>query len=155
MKKIKSVIVNNRRKEVEIETSDKKKLSLPFARLDLQPTRIDPIDRIYIDGELGKQGVTYVLKSGKEDSLLLDSFLDYNKDPDYLKDILLYKMTLEALNQMRTSLISKNEITRRLNTSPSQLARLLDPKNKKKSLDNMLRLLTVLGCDVELKIKAA
>jgi hypothetical protein len=41
---------------------------------------------------------------------------------------------------------------RRLKTSPSQLYRLLDPANYKKSMDEMMRLLAVLGYRVEVQL---
>ncbi len=42
---------------------------------------------------------------------------------------------------------------RRLGTSASQLYRLLDPTNYKKSVDQMLALLLVLGCDVDVRAR--
>jgi len=53
---------------------------------------------------------------------------------------------------MKASHLSKHEVVRRLKISPSQLYRLLDPTNYRKSIDEMLRLLTVLGCKVEWSI---
>jgi len=50
---------------------------------------------------------------------------------------------------MKASGLSKHEVVRRLKTSPSQLYRLLDPTNDRKSIDEMLRLLSVLGYTVE------
>jgi len=79
----------------------------------------------------------------------LDAFLDYNSDPDFLKNLAIHKLTIDALKAIKSAGLSKHEIIRRLKTSPSQLYRLLDPKNSKKSVDEMLRLLAVLGCDVE------
>jgi hypothetical protein len=46
------------------------------------------------------------------------------------------------------------EIARRLGTSRAQLYRLLDPTNTRKSLRQLLALLHVLGCAVEVRIKA-
>ena len=42
---------------------------------------------------------------------------------------------------------------RRLGTSPAQLYRLLDQTNSRKSIDQMLALLRVLDCDVELVVR--
>jgi hypothetical protein len=53
---------------------------------------------------------------------------------------------------MKASNLSKHEVVRRLRTSPSQLYRLLDSSNYRKSIDEMLRLLTVLGCKIEWSI---
>src|SRR3990170_2468119 len=125
--KIKSVIVNTRKKTIEIETP-KGILSLPFAKLRVRPTPHNRLARIYVDPELGRRAVTYRLASGQEDSVHIDAFLDYNRDPEFL---------------------SKHEVVRRLKTSPSQLYRLLDSTNYRKSIDEMLRLLSVLGYTVE------
>ncbi|HBA38227.1 MAG TPA: hypothetical protein DCZ05_00335 [Deltaproteobacteria bacterium] len=149
--KIKSVSINNRKKSVEI-TTRKGILSFPFARLRVKPTAHDKITAIYVDPELGRRAVTYRLASGQEDSVHIDAFLDYNRDPEFLRKITVHKLSLEAANAMKASGLSKHEVVRRLKTSPSQLYRLLDPTNYRKSIDEMLRLLTVLGCKVEWSI---
>ncbi len=44
------------------------------------------------------------------------------------------------------------EVARRLGTSPTQLSRLLDLTNYTKSLRQLLGLLVVLGCDVDVAV---
>ncbi len=149
--KIKKVALNRRKKAIEIETK-KGLLSLPFSRLPLVPTAADPIFSMEIDPELASMGISYSLKSGKEGTVLVDAFLDYNRDPDYLRIWMLHELTGKALKLLKGAGISKHEITRRLKTSPSQLARLLDPTNSSKSLDEMVRLITVLGYRLEWQI---
>lgn len=146
--KIRGVTINNRKKSIEIETR-KGILNLPFARLRVKPTARNRITEIYVDPELGRKAVTYRLASGREDSVHLDAFLDYNRDPEFLRKITLHKLTLEAVKAMDASRLSKQEVIRRLKTSPSQLYRLLDPSNQRKSMDEMLRLLSVLGLNIE------
>lgn len=128
-------------------------LDLPFARLRLKPTKTKRIDKIYVDRELGSKAITYRLTNGKEDSVHIDAFLDYNKDPDFLRDLVLHQLSIEAVKMLKKSKLSKQTVIRRLSTSPSQLYRLLDPANYHKSIDEMLRLLAVLGYEVELNIK--
>ncbi len=70
-----------------------------------------------------------------------------------LRDLLLYKLTLEAQQRVRNSSLSRREIIRRLGTSATQFYRLLDQKNYRKSIDQLLSLLRVLECDVELVVK--
>lgn len=149
--KIKKAWVNRRKKSVEIETA-KGILGLPFARLRLKPKPNDRVVEVIVDKELGKRAITYRLESGREDSIHLDAFLDFNQDPDFLRDVTLHKLTVQARQFMKKVGISKQEMIRRLKTSPSQLYRLLDPSNYRKSVDEMLRLLSVLGYHVELKI---
>ena len=107
-----------------------------------------------MDAELGREGFTYVLESGKEGTVHVEQVLDYNQDPSYLRDTLLYKLTIEAQKRVEASSLSKREIIRRLGTSATQFYRLLDQKNYRKSVDQLLSLLHVLDCDVDLVVRA-
>jgi hypothetical protein len=80
--------------------------------------------------------------------------LDYCQGPSYLRDLLLYKLTLEARRHIDDAGLSRREIVRRLRTSPAQLHRLLDQTNYQKSIDQVLLLLAVLDCDVGLIVRA-
>jgi hypothetical protein len=62
--------------------------------------------------------------------------------------------TLEAQRRLAPSPLSKREICRRLGTSATQLYRLLDQTNYGKSVDQVLRLLRALDCDVDLVVRA-
>ncbi len=152
--KIRRVMANNRRKVFEVTLAGKKRLVFPFARLEVQPTSDDPIANVYVDRELGAEGFTYVLKSGREGTVHVEDVLEYNRDPDHLRDLLLYRLTLEAQKRIAATRLAKREIIRRLGTSPTQLYRLLDQTNYRKSVDQMLRLLQVLDCDVQLVVRA-
>lgn len=149
--KIKTVKVNNRKKALEIETA-KGEYSLPFSQLQLKPSSKDKIKTAFVDSELAGVAVTYLLESGKEDSVHLDAFLDYDRDPDFMRETTLHKLTVEALKLVKVSGLSKQELIRRLKTSPSQLYRLLDPANYQKSVDEMFRLIAVLGYRVDVKL---
>ena len=151
--KIRSVRANNRRKAFEV-TAAKKILLFPFAQLEVPPTADDPIANVYVDRELGGEGFTYVLRSGREGTVHIEDVLEYNQDPDHLRDLLLYRLTLEAQKRIAATRLAKREIIRRLGTSPTQLYRLLDQTNYRKSVDQLLRLLQVLDCDVELVVRA-
>jgi hypothetical protein len=153
VKKIGSVKANNRRRAFEVAAAGKR-LVFPFARLEVAPTADDPIAKVYIDRELGAEGFTYVLKSGREGTVHVEEVLEYNQDPDHLRDLLLYRLTLEAQKRIAATQLAKREIIRRLGTSPTQLYRLLDQTNYRKSVDQMLRLLQVLDCDVQLVVRA-
>lgn len=149
--KIKRVTINNRKKALEIETA-KGSFALPFSKLQLKPTLKDRIKVAYIDSELASSAVTYTLESGKEDSVHLDAFLDYNRDPDFMRQITLHNLTVDALRLLKGAGLSKQELIRRMKTSPSQLYRLLDPANYQKSVDEMFRLIAVLGYRVDVKV---
>ena len=150
--KIQSVTHNNRKKAFQVKTS-KKLFQLPYSRVDPQPDAADPIARVFVDKELGDEGFTYVLESGKEGTVHNEQVLEYNQDPRYLRDALLYKLTIEAQKRVEASALSKREIIRRLRTSATQFYRLLDQTNSRKSVDQLLSLLHVLDCDIELLVR--
>lgn len=150
--KIRSVTHNNRKKAFEVKTS-KRTFQLPYSKVDPQPSVADPIIQLFVDKELGREGFTYVLESGKEGTVHIEQVLEYNQDPSYLRDALLYKLTIEAQKRVEASPLSKREIIRRLGTSATQLYRLLDQKNYQKSVDQLLSLLHVLDCDVDLLVR--
>ena len=147
--KIRTVACNNHRKAFQVKTAAAT-LELPYSKVDPPPSGSDPIAKVFVDPELGKEGFTYVLRSGREGSVHLDHVLEYNQDPAYLRDALLYWLTVEARKRAGQSGLSKREIIRRLGTSATQLYRLLDQTNCRKSVDQMLSLLQVLGCDVQI-----
>ena len=70
-----------------------------------------------------------------------------------MRDLLLYKLTLIAQQQVDGSPLSKRELIRRLGTSPAPFYRLLDQTNYKKSLDQLMALLHILDCEVDLVVK--
>jgi hypothetical protein len=151
--KVRTVAVNPRRKVVEVSTS-RGTFVYPFARLRPRPSPNDPIRRIRVDRELASEAVTYTLASGRGGSVHIEQVLDYNKDPDHLRDRLLYELTLEAQKRLARSPLSRREIIRRLGTSPAQFYRLLDQTNYDKSVDRLVALLQALDCEVALTIRA-
>lgn len=151
--KIRTITFNNRRRAFEIKTSSKLYV-MPYAKIDSGPAPGDQVVEAHVDKELGREGFTYLLKSGREGSVHIEQVLEYNKDPGYLRDLLLYNLTLEAQKRVDKSPLSKREIIRRLGTSATQFYRLLDQTNYRKSVDQLLSLLRVLDCDVELIVRA-
>ncbi len=150
--KIRRVAYNNRKRSFEIQTSTKRYV-FPYAKLDVQPSADDPIQKVSVDEELDNEAFTYELQSGAEGTVHIDHVLEYNRDPRYLRDLLLYKLTLEAKQRVQSSSLSKRELIRRLGTSAAQFYRLLDQTNYKKSIDQLMALLHILDCEVELVVK--
>lgn len=146
--KITGITQNSRKKEFEIEVGEKA-YSFPYAKLRLEPTALDPVVEVAPDPELGDEGFTYRLESGDEDTIHLDAVLEVNEDPDYLQELLLHQLTVEALKGVAESGIGKRQIARQLGTSASQLYRLLDPNNSGKSVGQMLALLHLVDRKVE------
>ncbi len=150
--KIRSVTYNNRRKVFEAKTSTRT-LTFPYSKVKPPPTARDRIRRVYVDEELGREGFSYELESGRTGTVHGDQVLEYNQDPGHLRELLLYRLTLEAQKRVEASPLSKREIIRRLGTSATQFYRLLDQTNYRKSVDQLLLLLQVLDCNVELVVR--
>lgn len=150
--KIKSVKFNNKRKDFEVRASGKT-YAFPYVKARPTPTADNPVARAYVDKELGGEGFTYELQSGKTGTIHVEQILEYNRDPNYLRDLMLYKLTVEAQRRIAKSPLSKREIIRRLGTSATQLYRLLDQTNYQKSVDQLVSLLQLLECEVDLVIR--
>jgi predicted XRE-type DNA-binding protein len=144
---------NNRKKVFEIKTSSQT-LCFPHAKAEPSPSAADPVREVFVDKELGSEAFTYVLESGKNGTVHIEQVLEYNQDPRHLRDALLYKLTVEAQKRLEGSGLSKREVIRRLGTSAAQLYRLLDQKNYRKSIDQLLFLLQVFDCDIDLVVRA-
>jgi len=151
--RIEAVKANGRRRAFEVTLPEGAR-TFPYARCAPAPSAKDPVVSAYVDPELGHEGFTYVLKSGVEGSIHVEQVLDYHRDPAYLRDLLVYRLTLEARDRLETSGLSTREVIRRLNTSATQLYRLLDPTNRTNTLDQMLRLLAALDCEVDVVVHA-
>lgn len=150
--KIRAVKHNNRKKTFEIRTSTKT-LVLPFAQADPRPTVADPVRESFLDEEFGREAFTYMLDSGRTGTVHVEQVLEYNQDPSYLRNLLLYRLTIEAQKRANASPLSKRELVRRLGTSATQLYRILDQTNYRKSVDQVLALLQVLNCEVDLVVR--
>ena len=109
--------------------------------------------KAFVDPELGNEAFTYTLARGQDDSVHVDQILEYNRDPNYIRDLFIYKLTLEAQKCLAASSLSRREIIRRLGTSASQFYRLLDQTNYRKSVSQLLALLNILDCEVNIVIQ--
>lgn len=151
--KIRKIAINNRKKAFEVRTY-KDTYDFPYAMLDTKPTPDDKVNDVYIDPELGDEAFTYTLESGNEDTIHMDRVLEYNRDPEYVRELMLYKLTVAVKKIVDNSELSKKEMIRRLDTSPSQFYRILDEENYRKSIDQLFRLITVLGCHLDFHIES-
>ena len=151
--KIQTVKYNNRKRAFEVCTR-RETMMFPYSKSEPIPSSSDPVVEVFVDSELGREAFSFILESGGEGTVHVEQVLDYNQDPGYMRDLLLYKLTVEARKSVEESKLSKREIIRWLGTSPAQFYRLLDTTNYRKSVDKVLFLLHVLECEVELVVKA-
>lgn len=151
--KIRNVTASNRKNEFSVTTRSGAVYSFPYSEADPAPGSENRIEEIFVDRELGNEAFTYILGSGDEGSVHIEQVLEYNEDPRYLAELLTYKLSLEAQRRIESSALSRRQVAKRLRTSVPQLYRLLDPTNSRKSMNQLVALLHVLKCDVELVVK--
>jgi Cro/C1-type HTH DNA-binding domain len=147
--KIREVVVNNRKAAIELVVPGGRIYPIPYSKLDPRPTARNRIREAYVDKDLGREAVTYLLESGHEGTVHIDHALEYNRDPRYLAELLSHKLTVEARRRAANAGLSRRELARRLNTSVPQIYRLLDPSNTRKNLGQLVELLGVLDCTVD------
>jgi len=150
---IRSVRANNRRRVFEVRVGAAV-VPFPYSKAEPVAASGDLVVRVAVDEELAREAFVFDLRSGRSGTVHVEQVLEYNRDPSYMRDLLLYRLTLEAQARIASSPLSRREIVRRLATSASQLYRLLDQTNYAKSVDQMLSLLRVLDCDVDLVVRA-
>jgi hypothetical protein len=136
----------------EVRTSTKT-LAFPFSKAEPAPTAEDLVTELWVDAEAGREAFSYVLHSGRTGTVHVEQVLEYNQDPTYLRDLLLYRLTLEAQKRMAKSRSRSARSCAGSETSAAQLYRLLDKTNYRKSVDQLLALLQVLNCDVDLVVR--
>ena len=151
--KIRSVRSDPRRRAFAVAIA-RGVIEFPWTQLDVVPSSSDPVVEVGPDPELGGEGFTYRLASGAEGTVHLDHVLRFVRDPDYQRREMLYALTSEAVDALATSGRSKRSVARQLGTSLAQIARLLDPANSRKSVDQMVRLLAALGRRLEPRFEA-
>ncbi len=149
--KIRGVSFDNKKRCFYI-LSAKGNLPLPYSKLRLVPTRTNKIKKAYADPECGLHAFTYILESGEEDTVPFDAVLEYNKDPEYVGDMLLYKLTCQAQDIIEKNKVNKREVMRRMKIFPSQFYRLINQAFYGKTIDQMLKLLWALDATIEVKV---
>lgn len=151
--KIRSVKSNSRKNEFLLTTYSGAEYSFPFSRTVPKPGTRDRVESVWVDKELDKEAITYVLESGAEGSVHIEHVLEYNEDPRFLADLLTYKLSLEAQKYLEHSELSLRQLAKQLKTSVPQLYRLLDPSNTNKSMSQLVTLLHILECDVDVIVR--
>jgi hypothetical protein len=139
--------------EITLQEGDKtRKYNLPFSVFGR--TQIHSKNRfasIGLDGELGNQAVSYVLEDGTKGDFPAD-FVLYHCDPTYdWSPINQLKRALK--DKLGASQLSVRVIADALNTSPSQVVRLLQEDKVSKQLVQLFRLAELAGYQVEFNLK--
>ncbi len=153
--KFKEIRPNYRRNVLEITLAEGKKVkryNLPFAVF--RDKKIGSKNRflsIAIDEELGNQAASFVLGDGSRGDFPADLVL-YYCDPSYdWSPINQLKRALK--DKLDTSKLSVRVIADALNTSPSQVVRLLQENKGSKQFIHLIQLADLAGYQIEFSLK--
>jgi DNA-binding phage protein len=150
--KIRRVLAHEKKRAFIVQAGAKS-YEVPFSTFTVAPSKRDPLISVSVDRELGGLGFSFRLKSGKQETMLLEQVLEMHHDPEVARKRALYDLTCLAQDTARRSKLTKRAIARRLGCAPTHLYRLLDQTFYGKTIDQMVKLLSVLG--VELKWRAS
>lgn len=151
----KDIKPNYRKRVLEVvlrEGRTTKKYNLPFGALGVK--KIGNKNRfvsIVLDHELGDQAASFVLEDGTRGDFPAD-FVLYHCDPTYdWAPINQLKMMLK--DKIGAAKLSVRVLADALNTSPSQVVRLLQKNQASKQLLQLLKLAELAGYQVEFSLK--
>jgi hypothetical protein len=117
------------------------------------PPTEDPVTELSVDAEAGREAFTYVLHSGRTGPVHVEQVLEYNQDPDLPPRSPVVPIGARSAEASCGEPALKAGSCAGLGTSAAQLYRLLDQTNYRKSVDQLLALLQVLNCDVDLVVR--
>lgn len=150
-KKFKKVTFDNKKRIFHLEYTSGLKVDCPYSSLGIR----EKVTGAAPDAEVGEHSFYFVLESGKKDYVPYDQPLHIVQNPEYAKEQTLYQMT-KAINEfLRKEKVPKRELARRLGTSMSQLARLLDTTNYKKELSRLIEIAAMLNYEFKWEFKKA
>jgi hypothetical protein len=153
--KFKEIKPNYRKNVLEVTLRDGKKIksySLPFAVFrDVKISSKNRFTSITIDHELGDQAVSFVLEDGCKGDFPADLVL-YYCDPTYHWSPL-NQLKSALKDKISTSRLSVRVIADALDTSPSQVVRLLQENKASKQIVQLIRLAELAGYQIEFSLK--
>ena len=153
--KFKEIKPNYRKNVLEItlqEGKKRKSYTLPFTVFkNVKISGKNRFTSIKIDRELGDQAVSFVLEDGSKSDFPAD-FVLYYCDPAYdWSPVNQLKRALE--DKIATSRLSVRVIADALDTSPSQVVRLLQENKVSKQIVQLFRLAELAGYQIEFSLK--
>lgn len=150
-KKFRKVRLDNKKRVFHLEYTSRLKVECPYSSLGIRGKVIEAAP----DPETGHHSFYFVLENGKKNYVPFDQPLHIIQNPEYVKERTLYEMTKRLNEFIRKAGVPKRELARRLGTSMSQFARLLDTTNYKKELLRLVEIAAMLNYEFEWEFKKA
>lgn len=150
-KKFQKVEFNNKKRVFYLEYTSGLKIECPYSALGIRGKVIEAAP----DSEVGKHSFYFILENDEKEFVPFDQPLHIVQNPEYVKERTLYEVTKQLNEFIKKSKVSKRELARRLGTSLSQLARLLDTTNYKKELSRLIELAAMLNYEFKWQFQKA
>ena len=148
-KKFKEVEFDNKKKVFHLIYTSGLALDCPYSALGIREKVIEAMP----DPEVGGHSFCFVLENGAKEFVPYDQPLHIVQNPEYMKQQALYEMTKKVNELIKVGKVSKRELARRMNTSMTQLLRLLDPTNYKKELSRLIEIASMLNYEFKWEFK--
>lgn len=113
------------------------------------------IKGIEVDGETNGHSLKIVFVDNSIDYLPYDQPLAITRDPEFLLQIHIEKITAKIKETIARKKISKRYIAEKLETSDNQIQRLLNPDILNKNLGQLYKIADLVGLEFEVHIKDA
>src|SRR3990167_2866194 len=150
-KKFKKVEFDNKKRVFNLKYTSGLPIECPYSALGIRGKVVETGP----DSAVGRHSFYFILENGKKEFVPYDQPLHIVQNPEYVKEQTLYEVTKELGKLIKKSKVSKRELARRLGTSLSQLARLLDTTNYKKELSRLIELAAMLDYEFKWQFKRA
>ncbi len=150
-RKFKYVIFNNRKKVFNLTYTSGLEVECPYSALAIKKKVVEAGP----DPEVGYHSFYFKLEDEYIGYVPFDQPLHIVKNPDYLRAEAVNRMTHEVKDMYEKKNISKREIARRMNTSVTQINRLLDINNFDKDISRLIQMAAVLGHEFQIFFKKA
>lgn len=147
--KFKKVEFNNKKKVFRLTYNSGLTVECPYIAFGIKEKVIDAGP----DKEVGNHSFYFVLESGKQDYVPFDQPLYISNNPDYMRQELMFELTMKIQNMIENAGISKRELARSLKTSVTQINRLLDQTNYNKDLSRLIQIASLLNYDFDWEFK--
>lgn len=148
-KKIRSVIANNRKKQLFVTYTSGKKVAVHYSSLGIT----ENIERVWVDVETKGQSIGIEYQSGGTDYMPYDQPLAISKDPEFVLQNQIENLIAQIKETIQDKKISKRYLAEQLHTSDNQIQRLLNPAILNKNLEQLYRVAALLDMDLELSAK--
>lgn len=147
----KSAAFSNKSKEIELVYTSGKRVTLLYASLNLKKK----IQRVWVDRETKGKSVGMEFEDGLVDYLPYDQPLAIVKDPEYILQNHIERITAQIKDEIARQKIPRRFLARQLKTSENQIQKLLNPEILNKNLGQLYKMVSLLGLECEIQIRKA